>query len=547
MKKSVTYISAGLVAVFVLYLAVIYGICYRAPGYGLFRDDGIYMVTAKSLAEGTGYRIISAPSAIRQNRYPPVFPVLLASVWRIFPHFPQNILVLRLVPLLSMLGWLWLTYILLRRISESATASRCIILLTAATPVVVYFSVTLLSEMTFACLLSGALLLLMRLHEEETSRVTTVLWASVLSAAAILTRMAGLPLVFAGALALLLRRKTWQALTYFLSTGIMLLPWFLWAWHAKRSLNSIEVLYDPDLAWYGRAYGDWSGLAGLTWHQRTNVVLHNLGFILASPGYLIGARPFGVGLVLWMLLGFFTVYGFLLDLSKGTTPLNLFLLFYAALLLLWLFPPFRFLVPLFPFLLFFCYAGINHFVGTVIGSPAGARVVGQCCAVFLALFLMHGLFLEARKTTQYQVATLPDQENNDWNEITALSRWISGNTPEDAILAGNMDPIWFLSTGRKAVWGFIPHPYELIYSANPQDPLGTYSEFVQNLVRVRADYLMRTSDRQYSGGNDRNNMIDRFASEYRGAVTLEMLGQDSEYRIYRIDRVKLTSEMAMAH
>src|SRR5262249_12575377 len=143
-------------------------------------------------------------------------------------------------------------------------------------------------------------------------------------------------------------------------------------------------------------------------------------------------------------------------------------------------------------------------------------------------------------------STLPYQENNDWNEIAGLSRWISGNAPEDAILAGNMDPIWFLSTGRKAVWGFIARPYELIYSANPQDPLGTYSEFVQNLLRVRADYLMRTSDRQYTGGNYRNDMIDRFASDYPGAVTLEMQGQDSEYRIYRIDRVKLASELAMA-
>src|SRR5215471_10935932 len=188
-KSSVAYLTAGLVAVFVLYLSVIYGICYGVPGYGLFHDDGIYMVTAKSLAEGTGYNIVSAPSAIRQNRYPPVFPALLASAWKIYPHFPQNLLLLRLVPLLSMLGWLWLTYILLRRVSGSATTSRCIILLTAATPAVVYFSATLLSEMTFACLLSGALLFLVRLHEEETPRATTVLCACVLSAAAILTRM----------------------------------------------------------------------------------------------------------------------------------------------------------------------------------------------------------------------------------------------------------------------------------------------------------------------------------------------------------------------
>src|SRR5579864_3565650 len=80
----------GLIVVALLYLGAIYSICYVAPGYGLFDDDGIYLVTAKSLAQGSGYRIVSLPSAIPQTKYPPVFPALLAGVWKIYPRFPQN-------------------------------------------------------------------------------------------------------------------------------------------------------------------------------------------------------------------------------------------------------------------------------------------------------------------------------------------------------------------------------------------------------------------------------------------------------------------------
>src|ERR1700676_1258551 len=119
LRKFAAYLPAGLVAIFLLYVAAMYGIGYLAPGYGLFHDDGIYLVTAKSLAQGSGYRIVSLPSAIPQTKYPPVFPALLAGVWKIYAHFPQNIYALKLIPLFSMLGWLSFSYLLLRRMSVS--------------------------------------------------------------------------------------------------------------------------------------------------------------------------------------------------------------------------------------------------------------------------------------------------------------------------------------------------------------------------------------------------------------------------------------------
>jgi hypothetical protein len=394
-----------------------------------------------------------------------------------------------------------------------------------------------LSEMIFACLLSAALLLLTRLHEEEAPHTGTGLFASVLTAAAILTRMVGLPLVFAGALPLLLRRKIRQALMYLFTTGPVLLPWLAWASHANPSPDSIEAYYS------GRNYGAWNLFANFTWHQRMTVVLDNLIHMLASPGKLMGLHALGWEMVLSLLLAFFTVYGLLLSLSNGITPLNLFVLSYAVLILLWVLPPIRFLIPLLPFLLFFCYLPISHFFGTVVGSPSGARAVGQCCVIVLALFLMRGLFSQPRETMQYRAAWFPYVENDDWNEIASLARWITGNTPKDAILVGNLDPVWFLSTGRKSARGFLVRPFEVFYSANHQNPLGTYSEFVQNLLRERADYLMRTPDRAYGEAKYMNGMIDRLASDYPDAVTLQKQGQDSAYRIYRIDRVKLASDL----
>jgi hypothetical protein len=50
------------------------------PFLGNFSDDGLYLVGAKSLAEGRNYRISSLPGEPYQTKYPPLYPALLALV-----------------------------------------------------------------------------------------------------------------------------------------------------------------------------------------------------------------------------------------------------------------------------------------------------------------------------------------------------------------------------------------------------------------------------------------------------------------------------------
>ena len=59
--------SAGpkaLILIFVAILLPAYWFAFRAPAVGIYHDDGIYLVTAKALAEGKGYRIISLPAGL---------------------------------------------------------------------------------------------------------------------------------------------------------------------------------------------------------------------------------------------------------------------------------------------------------------------------------------------------------------------------------------------------------------------------------------------------------------------------------------------------
>src|SRR4030095_108503 len=65
--------------------------------FGLYHDDAVYMVLGKALSVGQGFNLISIPGAIPETKYPIGFPLLLASMWKLFPNFPDNLLAIATV------------------------------------------------------------------------------------------------------------------------------------------------------------------------------------------------------------------------------------------------------------------------------------------------------------------------------------------------------------------------------------------------------------------------------------------------------------------
>ena len=91
MPRSYNWIVGGSLLCIVGMLAAMYMTLARTPAAGTFHDDGIYLVTAKSLAEDHGYRIISIPGEPPQTKYPILFPWLVSLVWRLVSlRFPQT-------------------------------------------------------------------------------------------------------------------------------------------------------------------------------------------------------------------------------------------------------------------------------------------------------------------------------------------------------------------------------------------------------------------------------------------------------------------------
>src|SRR5258708_25592752 len=95
----------------------------QMPQFAYLHDDGVLFVSAKSMA-ANGYRISSLPENPLQTKFPPLYPFFLSAVWRINPHFPDNLQLATLSSWLLLAIYLALAWACYRRtgVSERRTA-----------------------------------------------------------------------------------------------------------------------------------------------------------------------------------------------------------------------------------------------------------------------------------------------------------------------------------------------------------------------------------------------------------------------------------------
>ena len=115
-------------------------------------DDAWYVLLAKALATGHGYTLINAPvSGIMPSLYPPAFPWLLSTVYRLGPEFPGNIWLLKSVSIAAMLGAGVVAYkYFTRERGLPAYLAFSIALATTLSPALVFLATsTVMSECVF--------------------------------------------------------------------------------------------------------------------------------------------------------------------------------------------------------------------------------------------------------------------------------------------------------------------------------------------------------------------------------------------------------------
>jgi hypothetical protein len=496
-------------------IAVAYAVFFAAPAVGTFHDDGVYLVTAQALAEGHGYRIISLPWEPAQTKYPILFPWLLSLVWRVTPSFPENLPWLRMVVLGASVIWFGLSWRVLRLLGTSREVAAAVLLLTAVSPWVAFISTTTLAETVFAALLTGAVLCLVRIDIGYSGRFDA-LGAGLLMGLACLTRAAGVGPVVGGFVSLALHRR-WRALAEY-KVGLLLLigPWFWWVL-TREPQSAIDDFYQ------GSIYGASNLLTWYSWSDKALVFGMNSFFLTQMGEYWgLGGRSWialGVGLLVTVLIG----RGLW---AARTTSHGLVIAAYVAMLLLFVWPPFRYIVPLLPLL------------GGLAIAGAGTRVA---ITGVLAVLLMGTGAIELARTasTIHQKGGKWYAPNrvNDWHKMQAQYDWIARKASPDAVIVGIHDPTYFLFTGRKALRPFAFDFILVAYNVgqDTSNARGTVEDFRRRLLAMKADYIILTPRDGLEG------MTKGLLAVSPGSLVPVMGDDPRDHMIYRVDRPVLSS------
>ena len=475
--------SERLVPLFLAVLSIAVVVMSIGPfPVGVFQDDGIYTVLAKSLATGQGYRYLHIPDAPNATHYPPLYPLFLAALWKVFPSFPANVTLFKFanavfIGLGAFMAWGFARRQLGMSVWTSFVSTGAFII---CGPVVVN-GVMVLSEPMFLAALFPVLMACERAARSGNRRDALV--AGAAAGALALIRTVGAVAIPATALVLVWRKRWLPALLVVAASVAIMLPWQLWI-----------AAYDDQLPaiFLGR-YGSYSGwlIGGLkeggpAWVA--DLVVFNLRMVVDGGWQLLAAEPLPLA-VRWLATVVATAFfagGWWLMLRRAPVAAWA-VAIYLAVIISWPFEPPRFIFAMWPLVGMIMGLAI-HAVVTWRPATRPRQVMRVAAAMMGALLVMgytryNWLGAQSRWPSKVQSFVA--------SRAKPLAEWVMANTPADAVLATDDDVLMHLYTGRLTVPNTTFTPQEHM---TPQTPAFA-TEALRTIVRAYdVDYVLTSSD-----------------------------------------------------
>jgi len=320
-------------------------------------DNANYVLLAKALAGGEGYRDTFKPGAPPHTHYPPLFPLMLAAV---VAFRGIDIFFMKLLVSIGAAATLILTFILLRR--RSFALPLMAVVWFGCSNIFFSHSDKLLSETIFMAFAIASLLFFDKWLEKGgwKSLVITVIacWAAQM------TRTAGVTIAPAVGFTSLLRRDKSKKniLESVALMSICLLPAFVWGLRNHMVSG-------------GEAAGYLSQLLSVDPYDPTRGYIGVMGFVVR---FLDNARAyiFDTNGLLWIDFGtvnlpktgiwtimilfwVLVIIGFGSRVGKGIGVTEVFIFFYIGMISIWPFRGSRFMMPAYPFLMAYTVEGAS--------------------------------------------------------------------------------------------------------------------------------------------------------------------------------------------
>ena len=406
---------------------------------GVFHDDGVYALLARSIASGQGFHYGHLPGAPAATHYPPLYPLVLAALWRVSPTFPDNVpALLGLNAVLvgaAALGW-W-RFATMRLVWPSGSAAAAALAATLAMPVLALAG-ALLSEPLFLALLWPTLLLSEHVADRADGArsldVSTV-GAGALIGALMLVRTHAVALLLALLLALAMRRRWRTALIVGATATLVQLPWLIWTVSATpRVVAQLEGAYGSYAGWFVTGVRD-AGIPFVTGTARVNALEC---WLLLQDRFASGLPAPLPQLTLAIAIVALSVGAW--SLGRRAAVTIAFLSIYFAIVLVWPYTPWRFAWAVWPLVALLVMEGVR-----VSWVRAGRWRAAVAIGAFVPALAFLRTELHAYATRGWRV---PARQASA--QIIPVVTWVRAHAGVDDVVLTEGEPVVALYTGRKA-------------------------------------------------------------------------------------------------
>ena len=424
--------------------AIVFGVGASAVDgqpLGVLRDDAMYVLLAKSIATGHGYRWLNLPGTPAAIHFPPGYPAFLAVLWWMAPAFPANVVLFKLAnSLLAGLSAVGVARFVRSRFGTSELAAQGIALAGLLPVPMVSLATQVLSEPLFFAVAVVTLLRAERVLDDPGRRWQDPVVLALLAGAATLVRTNGVALVAAIALAFCRRRRLRESALFVATAAIVLLPWQLWVMsHANALPAPMRGNYESYLSLVGDAVRT-QGIAFLAAVAvRTS---HDIGVMFQYAVAPVSAAP-----LRWIALAA------LAGMSIAGAPVlwrrapvtAVFLALYSVIVLLWPYTPGRFIWCVWPLLLLLPILGAHRALAWLPRSSLGS--IARIGALASAVALMFGFV--AYNAGGYRAGAWTTSSYA--TRLQPLLVQVVTHTPVRALLATESEGTVYLYTGRSTV------------------------------------------------------------------------------------------------
>ncbi len=500
---------------------------YRSmPQLSSYHDDSVYWLSAQSLAHGDGYRIAHLPEQPAQTKYPPLYPALLALVWKFVPSFPGNLSAVTAVqwsflPLCLLFAWFYF-----RRCRFSPLPAYGLTFLIAAAPMTIVFAVSSMTELPFTTMLLALMLLI---ETEDDVPVKRALLAGVLAGAAFLIRTNAIVLAASVPLIWVLAGRRYRSAVAFSAPLLATIAgWQAWcAIHAFPAKDNILSYYTSYVGFYIRTFS-WADLPVRVWVNADAVIESLARGVLFNTGDEMWLRPIAWVITVTAISGAVILY------RRGFRQYPAFAALFVVVLLLWQYPPDqRFVYPLMPLYIAGLATKLAEIGGMAVTTWRTVRGGNRYAAVVLLTMIILVAAGSVASMALGDGVLLPRyfrDRQTQRSQMTNVYRWIASSTRADELFAAYDDTLLYLYSGRRGYT--VPILPELVYSAAP-DAVSKYVPTLAGLWREkRVTYVLVT---QYDFQRDLHKpALDSLDLLLQDRARFQPVYADSIARVFRL-------------